>query len=342
MPLCIRSIVFLALLMGPGLSVAQDDGPVHVIYPFGGVPLPAAFKLTGPDAQNFVKVEREGVRITLPAKRNSTQGAGLSLPMLVRGDFEISTRYEILKMDPPVTGHGVGFQLYIESVKDIELDFLRIDRVAEGESYVRTLITTRNGKKNYEMGFFATSAKVGQLKLTRSRSQVTLWAAEKDGEFAKLESVQFGGDDVKTIRVSAFTGHEARGVDLRVKDLRIRSAGGNVAGANPRPIGIALEQWGWAPIAMEPEELPSPRGSRLWWAMVVLIAFVALALLALAVWMVRSRRQPSGASNSAEGTSALTFACSECGRKLKTKVAQAGKSIQCPSCGKVVEVSASS
>src|SRR5208283_3009298 len=71
-------------------------------------------QLAGADAADVTKAENEGFRITLTKKRKEMGRAGLQLKTPVKGDFEITSTFEILQVDDPTEGHGVGFNLYIE------------------------------------------------------------------------------------------------------------------------------------------------------------------------------------------------------------------------------------
>jgi hypothetical protein len=74
----------------------------------GGAKVQPPLVLVGPDAEVVTRAENEGVRITLPAERKKTDRVGIQLNSHLRGNFEITTSYEILQADQPTKGHGVG------------------------------------------------------------------------------------------------------------------------------------------------------------------------------------------------------------------------------------------
>ena len=80
----------------------------------GAAPLPP-LALVGSDAAAVTRPEEGGFRIILPPRRKQTDAVGLTLSGPVRGDFEITVRYQILHADRPVDGHGVGFELYAQT-----------------------------------------------------------------------------------------------------------------------------------------------------------------------------------------------------------------------------------
>jgi hypothetical protein len=77
------------------------------------------FRLLGPDAQHYVKFEPEGLRITLPlgwgGERPST---GLVAGLAVKGDFEITIGFEILKEPEPADAGESGTRLSLGVFQD--------------------------------------------------------------------------------------------------------------------------------------------------------------------------------------------------------------------------------
>ena len=67
------------------------------------------------------------------------------------------------------TGYGVGFEVYIAADTPAQdaLGFLRLTRVAEGDVYMCSRMTTTDGKRQYRQQFIQTASKAGRLRLTR-------------------------------------------------------------------------------------------------------------------------------------------------------------------------------
>src|SRR5687767_13644770 len=65
--------------------------------PFKGAPAnPDDFTFFGPEANEFVKYEPQGLRITLPGAAKPRPNTGLQSKFGIKGDFELTLRYELL------------------------------------------------------------------------------------------------------------------------------------------------------------------------------------------------------------------------------------------------------
>src|SRR5579864_8103167 len=96
----LTSLIALTLLQ-PGQLNTEIDEDLR-----SGQPLPAVFRVIGHDGGKYTKQEKGGFRITLPADRKHTDRVGLEIARPIKGDFEITTSYEIIHADAPVTGYG--------------------------------------------------------------------------------------------------------------------------------------------------------------------------------------------------------------------------------------------
>jgi serine/threonine-protein kinase len=296
-------------------------------------PLPP-LQLTGSDAQAVSRPEQDGFRITLPARRRHTDRVGLVLPTRIKGDFEITTGYEILQADQPTEGHGVGFDVFIETdtPRHDVAEVMRTVRVNEGEVYCCARISTDDeGKRTYHLDFFPTGARKGRLRLTRRGREVTLFAAEgTGGPFEELCRYDLGTEDVIQLTACAYPGFAQNPVDLRIQDLRVHLL------SAPEAAGVE-----------RPAAAPRDRASRGWLAAAVVLGLV-LVLTALGVWLVarRSRRgatDPSPAPvnlEEARGGEAppIAFRCPGCGQGFKARPELGGKKVRCRQCGQAVLV----
>src|SRR5262245_24398374 len=61
---------------------------------------------------NF-KWESGGARVTMPGGEGKLQTAGVAAQFKIKGDFEITTSYEIIKADKPDEGYGVGVSMFV-------------------------------------------------------------------------------------------------------------------------------------------------------------------------------------------------------------------------------------
>jgi len=325
MRLAVAGVFMIAFPSGLAADFHQD---------FRGKPFAArSFRVIGPEASTRIKSEDEGLRITLPAEQKSPEHVGLATTFLIKGDFEITVRYEILHADPPTTGNGVGLEFYVltDTPTTEALGFYRLQRVKEGNVYMFTRATTTDqGQRRNTHKYKPSTTKAGQLRLTRAGTEVTYWAAEgAEDAFRKLHRVQLGAEDVHTVMLTAFPGKAQCAVDLRLIEFSVRA--GEVAGNTEEP-GVS----------------PS-RGRWVW--VVAGLCGVGLVLGGILVRWRRSRvRNPeSGVRGQESGdggalaeadAAVVAFPCSACGKNLKAQRELAGKKVKCPQCAAMMLVPA--
>ena len=278
----------------------------------------------GPDPLNVTRLEKQGLRITFPRRRKNPDRVGVQLTERIKGDFEITTTYEILKGDQPTEGHGVGVELFVatDSLTKEELAVFRMSRVNEGEVYTTSRATTEEGKRRYISRNIPTDCKSGRLRITRVGNEAVLWAAEGDSkDFQEIGREDLGPEDVTLVRVGAFPGHAQNELDVRIKELRVRGLSPAEAAALPVPL-----------------EIPKRDEGKSWLAVTLLSSFAAslLAAAALGGALYLRRRKPAVANK--PPAPFLSIACPTCAKALKVKAELAGKKVKCIQCGKAVLV----
>jgi hypothetical protein len=285
-----RASAFLLALLGALLAgrvlaqpadqpVPEEVPPVDLTYDFrGSKPLPPGFRLAGALHELTARPEEEGFRLSLAGKQpNGIGRAGLEMKTTLRGDFSITAAYEILKAEPPTQGHGVGFEMYAHTVHVPQQGFgvYRMERIDEGDVYhVSRSYLNEDGKLAWRARSFPTAAKAGRLRITRSGTEVTAWAAEgKSPLFKELSRDDLGRDDIKVIWLMAYTGHVSHALELRLTDLEIRS-------------GVPVP----APPPAEAAPTPVSR-PHLWWALGVLVMLLVIGVAILLRYARRRRIQ---------------------------------------------------
>jgi hypothetical protein len=106
------------------------------------------FRLQGADAAQRIKVEPQGLRITLPPEPKTTS-VGIATSAATKGDFEITVGYEIIQAERPKMG-GVGLEMYLRTntpPTQEALFFYRIARPKEREVYACDKKTTVDGER---------------------------------------------------------------------------------------------------------------------------------------------------------------------------------------------------
>jgi DNA-directed RNA polymerase subunit RPC12/RpoP len=328
----IADLAAIAAAQPVGDPAPEKAAPFELTYDFrGSKPLPPGFQLAGNVQDLTVKPEEAGLRLRLSGTQpNGVGRAGLEMKTTLRGDFSFTAGYEILRAESPTKGNGVGFEMYAHTVQMPQQGFgiYRMEQVDRGELYlVSRAYLKEDGKLGWRNKHIDTTAKSGRLRITRTGTQATAWAAEgKDLPFKKLSSDELGKGDIKVIWLMAYTGHVSHPLELRLTDLEIRSGA---------PIPVAA--------APPPEEAPPPPASpMLFWWIGIGVAFVFLVtLLGASSWIIfrylvgPRRGSQAGSELSIGRPAAIAFTCGGCGKALKVSAANVGKKVKCPYCGQL-------
>jgi hypothetical protein len=187
--------------------------------------------LIGPDASKCVRMEPEGLRITLPPGKKR-QPTGVATTFGMRGDFEVSVGYEILdEPEPADAGDGSGTRISLT---------INLNRAGANEAFIRRKVTTtqrphiltwRRLSKDADsppedLGTsFPVTAKTGRFRLVRTGADLAFYLSEAaDNNFTLLQTFPLGTDDVKDIQIFAATGSDKASLEARFTDLRISAA----------------------------------------------------------------------------------------------------------------------
>src|SRR4051794_8932466 len=76
-------------------------------------PLHDSLKLVGPDVEEAITAEEEGLRITLGATRKGHWPVEVTTDFPLSGDFEVTGTYELLSARRPTKGYGVGVHMNV-------------------------------------------------------------------------------------------------------------------------------------------------------------------------------------------------------------------------------------
>jgi serine/threonine protein kinase len=297
-------------------------------------------EFVGPDAEDCVRFEPKGLRITLPAGYDGPPGwhgerpdTGLVIPVIVKGDFEITVRFEILKEpDPPDAGFPqtrLSLDVAVDRARNSVAALSRRVEKWGGSEFLTwvSLWDEEAGKHQQRFKGFPTQAKTGRLRLARTGSVVTYSVSEGDqADFTPLLQYTFSDEDLEDVRILGSTGGPKAVLDARVWDLRVRAA--------------SLSQ-------TTPEEGSLPRlGLRgKAWLTLAAGSFLGLAVV-VGVWLAVRRNR--GAAQDADleecpqtepdVSASVAFSCPGCDRQLKARAELAAKKVKCPQCGKAVRV----
>jgi serine/threonine protein kinase len=301
----------------------------------------------GPDADQCVKFEPAGLRITLPAGyAGERPDTGVTVGIAVPGDFEITVGFEILQEPEPPDANKHQTRLTLNAIPDSpEGDIATLSRQGGVGGGTRFLTWMRRwdeagGKSQIKADAIPTEAKSGRLRLVRSGSALSYYASEDpNGPFRLLARYPFTDKDLKDVSITASTGDPEAALDVRVTDLHIRA---DSLPSLPGPGGAEPAKGPGLP-----EATPPKAGSRGWLTAVVIAGLILALSVVLGGWLaVRRRRladpRPATArDNSPSGGSTrppVCFPCPGCGKDLKARAELAGKKVKCPGCARSVLV----
>lgn len=218
----------LLMLTFPRLAAQEPDKePWKYHEPFRGNPHQAKdFTRLGTDAAQCVKYEDQGLRITLPAgKSRPTTGVGTTFGL--KGDFDVSVRYEILHEPEPADAgqSNTGTRISL-TVKLDETYEAAIRRKITPEQPVHILTWRRmrppGATKDLNNGaIFPVKEKSGRLRLERRGTELSYYHSDGDMEFKLLTTFPFVADDIQSIQRFGETSGPKAALDARFSDLHI-------------------------------------------------------------------------------------------------------------------------
>jgi serine/threonine protein kinase/predicted RNA-binding Zn-ribbon protein involved in translation (DUF1610 family) len=300
-------------------------------YDFRGRPVPAELTVVGDDGGQFVRTEPEGLRISLPGNREKPAGVALTAPFVIQGDMDITATFQILKAEEPDARASFGVGVMLRADKAESREWATLARLArpQGRQVVfwDRAVPGPDGRPRMEAGEEPATATSGRLRLKRTGTTLHyLWTPDTEGDqFQEVHQCEFGAEDLTGVQVAAATARQARALDVRLIDLRIRNGGLAPDGAAAFPQKVRSRRW--------------------------LLTALTLGLvftLVLGGWLyVQRRRGAKGSSRAAveDGQARLNAAdpsaslpCPGCGKKLRIKAELAGKQVKCPQCGAAFHV----
>jgi hypothetical protein len=261
-----RRGVLLALL----LTKAVSAQPLEFKYDFRTSRLPPELSTYHGEEGDCLHLEREGMRIKIPKTfRHEFGGVGFRLNFDIGGDFDITLKSEILELDWPDSGAGVGVGIRIVTAAPAseQIMIARMMRPKQGDSVVWQRATKSMASSCAE--------KAVRLRLKRTGSILNYsWAPAAGGDFQELKEENIGPGNVSDVRFVAMTNQKPVNLDARFLGVSVRHGG-----ARPNP-EVAADNHQTAPAVAN--------RSRLW--LFVAIGFFVLLLLIGAVLVRKNRR----------------------------------------------------
>lgn len=186
---------------------------------------PRTMQRVGGYAEEFVRPDKDGLRIRIPPGLNNPEAVGVALRSRVRGDFEITVSFAIIKADEPIRGYGVAATLWAET-NNRTRDAVTIERGTipkEGERFTSTWVNGPSRTRKYDVRRAMARSRSGKLRMERVGKLVTTSYADGDKPFRALRTVELGSDDMVLIRLGAETGMSDHSVEVLLEDVTIRA-----------------------------------------------------------------------------------------------------------------------
>jgi serine protease Do len=167
---------------------------------------------------------------------------GLYTLFSVRGDFEVTLSFEVLKADRPKTGYGVGPVLYAANHRDShESEAVSLARrlLPDGKAVFVSDHLRRQAKWAHKIKSLPPAATAGRLRLERQGAVVRFRVSEGNNpKFVTVAEVEFGRADIHLVQVGGSTGRSESGLDLRLLELTVRAeALPGLSGLGRKPAG---------------------------------------------------------------------------------------------------------
>ena len=222
--------------------------------------LPKLFKPHGVKPGRVVTVRADGIHYEFGPLKES-RIAGMRGEITLRGDFEISLRYELIDF-PAVVADGDGLTVGVTVASDPKLGLASVRRGlyrGRGDQHRLTRGVMVDGRMTYAITGVPTESKNGRIVMRRVGSEVIgLSADEPDGELVEWKRYPFTDQPARVVHLYADSGGAADAAfTARLYDLQIRT-GGDVPTqpAKPGPVPQTITP---LPEVLPPTVGPAPR-----------------------------------------------------------------------------------
>jgi hypothetical protein len=237
----VLAAVFLALTCALPRGASQEDRKAKAFQEFrpalkNAADDPKGLELTGPDAEQCVHFEPNGIRIDLPADYDGPPGfsgerpdTGLIVPITVKGDFDITVAFEILK-EPDRADAGnpqtrLSLDACVDRTRHVQTTVSR--RMSPWSAAPQYLAWMRrqdaDGGDEQKHKAVDARAQTGRIRLVREGDLVSYFGADgADGPFTLFEQFPFSKDPLEDVRVTASTGGPRAALEARITNIVVR------------------------------------------------------------------------------------------------------------------------
>lgn len=258
--------------------MAPNPMPEEFVHHFKqGVDGNPMLTMTGPAARTVALPDGQGLRVTLPAKRQKQDPISITPRFTIKGDFEATLSYDFISSEEPLPQSGVGIHFSVKVVGDnpqaVSITRLRKPKGGKqslNETFGANVITPGpDGKDKYDTKILSATHKSGRLRIERTGEVIKLLAADgPKTPFQEVRSVSIGTGSVESMKIQCMA--STGGVDVRFVELVVRAES----------------------LGNEPATVTPPSGSSTWiW---VAVGVIVIAGVGSVVWWMRSRRRATG------------------------------------------------
>lgn len=188
---------------------------------------PQAMALLGGETpQRFCRIDSSGLRCTIPTGGERVSFCGISAKFVVKGDFEITGDYKILKLPKPEKGHGAGVKISIKDHRQEWASLQRLHLPNGSQVYSAHRAVMHDDVYEHSSKIAPTSAMTGRLRLKRAGTTIHYLVA--DGEARKLQELRaadFTEGDLVQVYFAAQTGDSPTLVDVVWTDISLQAEG---------------------------------------------------------------------------------------------------------------------
>jgi hypothetical protein len=193
------------------LDLRKNDYPPELLLPVG---------------QGEIFRDEKGLLISISeGKEELRQDTGVYSQFSIRGDFEATVSFDVLKADRPKAGPGVGPVLY--AARPFGTGAVSVARriLPDGKAvFLADRMQRVRGKLTHDIKSLPSTATAGKLRLTRCGAQVHCYVSEgHKPEFVQVAKIDFGTADIGMISVCGSTGESESGLEVRLLDLSVRA-----------------------------------------------------------------------------------------------------------------------
>ncbi len=180
--------------------------------------------MTGGGAPAVCEATPDGIRCMIPPGVERIKPCGVELGFGLRGDFEITARYQIFSLPPGEPRGFPGLRLSIWDVNGEWAQMVRLNRFEAGD-----IFTAHHREVGGQVGSgtgrtVPTSVTEGRMSLRRIGTTLHyLVTTAGSEELVELRTVDFSPDDVTKIELAAQTRGSVGGIDMVWQDLQIES-----------------------------------------------------------------------------------------------------------------------